>query len=262
MKQSNQQENQAGINGAVLPDDDRQHFVESITAGMQDDAMNSLAFVLMELIMAIQEEPDGAPRVLNELRLLLESVFRHSKAYKLAHELYASKLELTHCEVAVSGDDLGEMLTKIKAAKLDSAETVSPSEPQTEPQKDEPKIYRLCEYERLDLDFYIKEDGGRAFNFELVRKHRETDEIYFNTDGTNETCFNRGGYSFPLRADNKGEVGEIITLSGLRGEILFLGYKDEKAFGFRYENSGDEFEGYFDVYDAKGDCVQSLIIYE
>ncbi len=119
----------------------------------------------------------------------------------------------------------------------------------------------LCDYERLSLDFRLKEDGDKVFNFEFVRGFKDSDEIYFNTEGVNRTSFNRDGYSFPLRDHHKGEIRERITLPG-KGELEFLGFKNERAFLLIWRTIEGQFEAEFNLYDAKGDVVQTFSILE
>jgi hypothetical protein len=124
-----------------------------------------------------------------------------------------------------------------------------------------PAKYNLCEYEKLTLSFKLneKEDEAFEFRFERTGDTPADAEINFKTEGINRTFFNRDRLQIPLRTEHKGIVEETLTLNE-SGEIRFLGYKDAQLFGLRYNNA-EEFEGYFDVYDAKGDCVQSLIFY-
>jgi hypothetical protein len=135
--------------------------------------------------------------------------------------------------------------------------TVTKPEPKTLPQT----VFNLCDYEKLSLDFHLTEDGDKVFNFEFVREQRGVDEIYFNTEGVNRTSFNRDGYNFPLRDNHKGEGREDVTLAGA-GNIEFLGYKNERAFLLTWRRIKGHFEAEFDLYDAKGNVVQTLNILE
>lgn len=130
-----------------------------------------------------------------------------------------------------------------------------------EPARAKSNAFSLCEYEKLSLDFRLTDDGDKAFNFEMVRGHRDTHEIYFNTFGPLCTTFNRDGYSFPLKGDHKGEVRETITLLD-KGELLFFGHKDQKAFELTWHRVEGQFEAEFLIYNAQGDVVQTLSILE
>jgi len=120
----------------------------------------------------------------------------------------------------------------------------------------------LCEYEGLDISFCRKADSDTSLEFRFERSFNgEGEDVYFNTKDINTTSFFRGGLQIPLDNKHNGKAKEDIVLSG-RGEIVFLGYKGAMLFKFRYEALGDDFEGSFIVYDAKGDCVQSLAIFD
>jgi hypothetical protein len=122
--------------------------------------------------------------------------------------------------------------------------------------------FNLCEYEKLSLGFFLKEDGEKAFEFELIRDHSERQtEIYFNTQGANCSYFNRDGYNFPLRGNARAHHEDDITLSG-EGRIDFLGDKDERVFSLIWRWLEDQFEADFNVYDAKGNVVQVFGILE
>lgn len=142
-------------------------------------------------------------------------------------------------------------------------DTFQSKEPIAAPAKTTPPAkYNLCEYEKLTLSFKLNEKEEDAFEIRLDRAGDDDAdaEINFKTEGVNRTFFNRDRLQIPLKIEHKGTVAETLTLNE-SGEVHFLGYKGAQMFGLRYDNADGEFEGYFDVYDAKGDCVQSLIFY-
>jgi hypothetical protein len=103
------------LNDSIWDADEREDTVSAITENMSENALDQFVYLLLELLIGIQEEPSRAQ---NELKLVLEAVFRHSNAYKLAYELFASRFRLIGSEVSVSGDNVGKMLSKIKATML------------------------------------------------------------------------------------------------------------------------------------------------
>jgi hypothetical protein len=79
--------------------------------------LKPLSEFIILLLDEISKEGFGAQLVRNELQLTLESLFKYSGAFKAAFELYATRFDLRIADVSVDGNDLAEMLEKIKAGK-------------------------------------------------------------------------------------------------------------------------------------------------
>jgi hypothetical protein len=112
----------------IYNEEERLVMVEAIVDSLDTDAIDIFTNFLIDLIDEFNLEYDGAQHVEDELSAALEIVFRRSKAYELALELYASRNFLSSGKVTVSGLDIEQMLADIKAAKLSEPETSEPKD--------------------------------------------------------------------------------------------------------------------------------------
>jgi hypothetical protein len=210
--------------------------------------------------------PAWVPRLSAAIAEALEDERLSEKAEDLIATLL-TELDNRYCEDFPTLAKTTLPVSLYRACGFEPPETEAPQAAPSQtsntvlPVSDTKTVFNLCDYKKLSLSFRRRDDDDEAFSFDLIRNHRDTDEIYFNTEGPNSTAFNRGGYSFPLRGNHKGERREDITLSG-NGEIEFLGYKDERAFLLTWRRVQGHFEAEFDLYDAKGNVVQVLEILE
>jgi hypothetical protein len=121
-KMSNEQSARNLINQepkiTVFNEGERNITLSSITGKMDWEAIEALSELFICLLDEMQNEPLGAQHAQNELKLLLEGLFKQSAAYELAHELYVSRFRLFNSDVTVQGNDIVNMLMDIKEAKL------------------------------------------------------------------------------------------------------------------------------------------------
>ncbi|MBI3653677.1 MAG: hypothetical protein HY231_21810 [Acidobacteria bacterium] len=115
----------------IFDDKERQSYIERLTRSLDTAGLESLVCLFCELRHGLEIKNLSRQCLLNEIDLLLRELFKHSNAFKLAFELYAERFYVRGGELQVTGTTLEEMLTQIKAAKLDQPKKAA--EPITTP---------------------------------------------------------------------------------------------------------------------------------
>ena len=126
-------------------------------------------------------------------------------------------------------------------------------------------VFNLCEYQKFTLYFYLSEGGDKAFEFYIDRSpgesHRDKIDVYFCTHTTIASCFTIQDVGLPL-SENPRQLNENVTLSGQNQKIILIGKDAVPLCALKWDIAGDSFEGSFDVYNEKGDVIQSLALWE
>src|SRR5437868_5562340 len=86
---------------AILDDEEHEAVVQPFINSLNAEATECFASFLITLINEAHKGPFGAQRIERELVAVLESTFRHSKAYELALDLYTSRFQFVPGTVSV-----------------------------------------------------------------------------------------------------------------------------------------------------------------
>jgi hypothetical protein len=113
-------------NQSILDEEEREAIVQPFINSLNAEATEYFADFLITLINAAHRQSMGARHLEHELLVVLESAFRHSKAYTLALELYASRFHFVPGKVTVSGVSLEDMLLDIKTSRVKGRQVAAP----------------------------------------------------------------------------------------------------------------------------------------
>jgi hypothetical protein len=111
----------------ILDDEERQTIVQPFINSLNAEATESFADFLVTLINETHRQPAGARPLEGELLAVLELTFRHSKAYELALNLYASRFHFVPGRVSINGLTLEDMLAEIKRNRVTKGKAAAPN---------------------------------------------------------------------------------------------------------------------------------------
>jgi hypothetical protein len=113
---------------AILDEEECEAVVQPFINSLNAEATEYFADFLITLIDETHKQPTDARRLEGELLAALERTFRHSKAYQLALDLYASRFAFVPGKVTINGFNLEEMLAEIKRNRVKERQEAAPAE--------------------------------------------------------------------------------------------------------------------------------------